>query len=179
MYEKDWSDWEQEQTCYRTGFTQPKKKKRGLVATLLVLAIFLGGISTTFRLLNIELFQNVTENSAVALASVQFSRKTRGIEQAPGLPSLGVTGQEVSTFEQLCYHIPSGFYITQVKTGSAAEQAGLLPGDILLSFEGNPTPTSQSLKDILYTYHAGDCVSLLLYRQGQEVSVTLNLDEAS
>ena len=58
MYEKNWS--EQEQTCYRTGFTQPKKQKRGPVSVLLVLVIFFGGINTAFRLLNIRLFREIT-----------------------------------------------------------------------------------------------------------------------
>jgi len=75
MYEKNWS--EQEQTCYRTGFTQPKKQKRGPVSVLLVLVIFFGGINTAFRLLNIRLFREITSDAAIAPASVQFSGKTR------------------------------------------------------------------------------------------------------
>lgn len=178
MFEKDWPSEEQEQTCYRTGFTQPKKTKRGFMAILLVLAIFLGGVSTTFRLLNIELFRNVTRDSAIAPASVQFSRKSRGMDHTPGLPSLGLTGQEISSFEHICYNIPLGFYITQVKSGSTAEIAGILPGDILLYFNGVRISNVDILKTALYAHSAGDKVTLFLYRQGGEFSVELYLDAA-
>ena len=132
MYHKNWTA--QEQNCYRTGFTQQKKPKRGPLSVLLVLIIFFSGLNTAFRLLNIRLFREITQDAAVAPASVQFSAGGRSAKCAPGLPSLGLTGKAISDFEQQCYEIPSGFYITAVEPGSSAEKAGILPGDILLSF---------------------------------------------
>ncbi|MBR3978113.1 MAG: PDZ domain-containing protein [Oscillospiraceae bacterium] len=174
MYEKNWS--EQEQTCYRTGFTQPKKQKRGPVSVLLVLVIFFGGINTAFRLLNIRLFREITSDAALAPASVQFSGKTRAASGAPGLPALGLTGKEISAFEQQCYEIPKGFYITAVEPGSCAEKAGIQPGDILLYFNNTRASSLNTLKEILYSHTSGDTVKLRLHRSGAEYSVAFRLD---
>lgn len=172
MYE---NNAQQEQTCYRTGFTQPKKSRRGPLAILLVLTIFLGGINTVFRLLNIRLFREITQDSAIAPASVSFSQRSRSAS-APSIPALGLTGTEISSFEQLCYQIPTGFYITEVAPGSAAEKAGILPGDILLRFNGTKTENLETLKNILYAYAAGDSVNLSLFRNNQEYFVELCLE---
>ncbi len=173
MQEKNWT--EQEQTCYRTGFTQPKKPKRGPVAVLLVLVIFFGGMNTAFRLLNIRLFREITQDAAIAPASVQFAQKSRSVDSAPGLPTLGLTGKEVSSFEQLCYEIPTGFYITAVTPGSSAEKAGIQPGDILLYLNDKRTSNLKALKEILYSHAPGDAVKLKLHRSGAEYSVTIYL----
>ena len=174
MYEKHWK--EQEQTCYRTGFTQPKKTHRGPVAVLLMLVIFFGGLNTAFRLLNIRLFREITQDAAVVSSSVQFAGRTRAAEDAPGLPALGLTGKEISAFEQQCYALPSGVYITAVEPGSSAEKAGILPGDILLYFNDTPTSSVNTLEKILYSHAAGETVKLKLHRSGAEYSVKLHLD---
>lgn len=172
MYE---NNWQQEQTCYRTGFTQPRKSYRGPLAVLLVLTIFLGGISTIFRLLNIHLFREITQDSAVAPASVGFSQKNRSVS-VPSIPALGLTGTEISSFEHLCYQIPTGFYITQVTPGSVAERAGILPGDILLRLNETETENLEALERLLVACAPGDSVTLYLHRNNQEFSIELCLD---
>ena len=174
MYNKNWV--EQEQTCYRTGFTQPKKPNRGPVAILLVLVIFFGGLNTAFRLLNIRLFREITQDAAIAAASVQFAGRSRAAENAPELPALGLTGKEITTFEQQCYEIPSGFYITAVAPGCCAEKAGILPGDILLYCNDTPTTNINTLQKILSSHASGDTVKLKLHRSGAEYSVSLCLE---
>lgn len=174
----DKKDWEAEQTCYRTGFTQPKIAKRGPLAILLVLIIFFGGLNTACRLLNIRKFLAFSQNAAVAPASVQFSRGKSGKEQTPGLPALGMTGKEISAFEHQYYRIPTGFYVTKIVPGSAAETAGILPGDVLTCFDGVATPDLDTLKAQLYSCAAGEQVSLTLYRKGAYYSVAVYLDEA-
>ena len=46
-----------EQDYYQTGSTRPPKNNRGLIAVLLVVIIFLGGIVSALSLLNIRLFR--------------------------------------------------------------------------------------------------------------------------
>ncbi len=64
-----------EQSAYRTGSTCPPKSRRGVLAALLVAAIFLCGIATVFGLLNIRLFHNArqaeTENAAFRFSGKQ------------------------------------------------------------------------------------------------------------
>ena len=167
---------QQEQTCYRTGFTQPKKSYRGPLAILLVLTIFFCGINTVFRLLNIRLFREITQNSAIAPASVRFSQQNRSVEP-PSIPALGLTGVEISSFEQLCYRLPTGFYITGVMPGCAAEKAGIIPGDIILRFNGTKAEDLETLKNILQSCAPGDSVCLSLFRNNQEYSVEFCLEQ--
>ena len=67
MYENDWKTEEPtepwEQRTYRTGKTSPPKNRRGLVAVLLVIVIFLGGIVSALSLLNIRLFQKLRKDT--------------------------------------------------------------------------------------------------------------------
>ncbi len=62
------------ENCYQTGNTNPPKNHRGLIAVLMVLVIFLGGIGSALGLLNIHLFRKLKEN-APETASFEFSGK--------------------------------------------------------------------------------------------------------
>ena len=95
-----------------------------------------------------------------------------------GRPSLGITGEMVSSFDQLYYRLPKGFQITEVAEGSCAEAVGLQKGDILLSIDGQSLTDSSLLKSILYLYEPGDEVTVVIYRSGRRYSGTLVLDEA-
>ena len=177
MYKQDWSEADKEQTCYRTGFTQPKKVKRGFLATVLILAIFFSGLNTVFRLLDIRLFRQITKNADIAPSSVRFSTENgRGLTGTPNVPALGISGKSISSFEHLYYNVPAGFYITEVADGSPAKAAGLLPGDVLLYFNGHHTPNLESLEQMIATCSPGETVCLLLHRQNAAHSVEIYLD---
>ena len=65
-----------EQNFYQTGSTRPPKSYRGLIAALLVLVIFLGGIVSALGLLNIRLFKQVSEQTLQEDDPVSFSQQT-------------------------------------------------------------------------------------------------------
>lgn len=178
MYEQDWLNAEQEQTCYRTGFTEPKKTNRGLLAAVLMLAIFLCGLNTAFRLLNIRLFREITRDAGIAPASVQFSaNKDSTPAQPPHVPALGISGENISDFEHLYYNVPVGFYITEVVAGSPANHAGILPGDVLLSLNGHQIPDLAVLEQKIAAYRPGETVRLLLHRQNSEITIDIQLEK--
>ena len=52
---------EEKPNVYKTGSTKPARKHFGLVATLLAVVIFLGGIASAMGFLNIRLFQKINE----------------------------------------------------------------------------------------------------------------------
>jgi serine protease Do len=95
-----------------------------------------------------------------------------------GRPSLGFTVQRLSTFDQLYYGIPQGLYITSVSPVSNASKIGILQGDVLLSFNGQPTADTETLQQLLYSHNAGDTVTLIIYRNGRRYEVILALNEA-
>ncbi len=96
-----------------------------------------------------------------------------------GRPRLGLTLQEISSFDQLYYRIPQGLYITEVEPGSDAAQVGIVPGDILISVDGQRLTTIDALQQLMFRHTAGDPVKLVIYRGGAQYSATVRLDEAA
>lgn len=95
-----------------------------------------------------------------------------------GRPSLGITIQQLSTFDHLYYGIPQGLYISAVAPGSCAEKAGISQGDVLLSFDGHPTTDAETLQQLLYSHNVGDTVKVIIYRGGRRYEATIILAEA-
>ncbi len=95
-----------------------------------------------------------------------------------GRPTIGITGQEISSFDQLYYRIPQGIYITEVAEGSDAQAKGIQPGDILLQFAGARITNSEALKNALYAHQAGDTVTIVIYRNGKQYSVDITLGQS-
>ena len=95
-----------------------------------------------------------------------------------GRPAIGIEGESVSPFYQLYYRLPEGLYITNVTKGSSAEQAGISPGDILISMDSTRITSAEDLKTALYSYEAGDYVTLTIYRSGKRYQVQIVVDEA-
>jgi len=95
-----------------------------------------------------------------------------------GRPALGFAAETVSPFLQMYYGIPQGVYITEVSAGSNAAGIGLAAGDILLSFDGVRITDTDTLITQLYSHDAGDAVQISIYRDGQQYTATLTLDQA-
>ena len=94
-----------------------------------------------------------------------------------GRPSLGISVQSIPGFYQRYYGYPAGLYIGEVEADSPAERAGLLAGDILMSFEGQSVPNVDSLSSLLYGYEAGDTVTIVIYRNRIKYTLELTLGE--
>ena len=94
-----------------------------------------------------------------------------------GRPWLGVTGESFSAFYQRFYRIPKGLYVTEVQSGSPAEEAGMLAGDIILSADGSAVTDMESLDTQLYTHAPGDSMVLVVYRNGRQGTLTVTLTE--
>lgn len=87
---------------------------------------------------------------------------------------LGIQGQDSNL----------GAYIYSVFSGSAAEQAGLKEGDIIIQFEGYDIATMSQLKELLSYYSAGEEVDFLILRPANEeeytkMQITVTLGDAS
>ena len=95
-----------------------------------------------------------------------------------GRPTLGITGEALSTFYQHYYRMPAGLYITQVTSGSPAYEAGIREGDILLSVNGSQILYQEDLDSFLYGAQVGDEVEVVIYRGGKQHQATLTLAES-
>ena len=96
-----------------------------------------------------------------------------------GRPTLGITGESVSSFYQFYYRLPEGLYITEVSPNSSAATAGIKADDILISLDGVRITDSDTLKTQVYTYRPGQTVRAVIYRSGKQYTVTLTVGEVN
>jgi S1-C subfamily serine protease len=64
-----------------------------------------------------------------------------------------------------------GAYIHEVATGSAAEKAGIKPGDVIVGIDDTPINTPAALQEKVNSYRPGDTTTVKVNRGGE----TLNL----
>jgi len=68
-----------------------------------------------------------------------------------------------------------GVRVEDVVPGSAAEAAGIRPGDVLVAFDGEPIDGLRAYSDALKTHSPGDTVRLRVVRDGEELELTATL----
>lgn len=94
-------------------------------------------------------------------------------------PYLGIGTQAVPISENLRERLGlenrSGLMMLTVETGGAAEQAGVLIGDVLLSIDDKPTLDPADVQSALFGKEAGNQVKAKILRGGalQEIEITL------
>ena len=102
---------------------------------------------------------------------IQYSKVLR--------PHIGISGREITESLSKKYNYPIGIYITKVEEFSAAEIAGLKTGDVIVSADGTAVSTMDELNKIKNSHNIGDEMVLNIYRDGQNLDVTLKLKEAN
>ncbi|UCD37704.1 MAG: trypsin-like peptidase domain-containing protein [Fidelibacterota bacterium] len=70
-----------------------------------------------------------------------------------------------------------GFIITRVDNRSPGDRAGLKPGDVILEVNGRIVSTKRDILSVIEEdlLRAGDALNLLIWREGKEISVSLEL----
>lgn len=92
---------------------------------------------------------------------------------------LGISLQTVTDQFAQMYNLPQGIYVLDVTEDSPAQQAGLLTGDIITSFDGERITSWEDLEGTLQYYGAGTTVTLKIKRpengeyKDMEISLTL------
>ena len=61
---------------------------------------------------------------------------------------------------------PKNIIVTGVVKTSAADEAKILPGDVIISIDNNVIKKTQDLIDFLKTTQAGDIITAKIYRNG-------------
>jgi len=91
-------------------------------------------------------------------------------------PYLGVTYQMISEYEALYYaDVVPGALILRVDPDSPANTAGLKRGDILTQF--GEVDVDRPLADIIQEHEVGEEIELVVYRDGEEVTLNVTLGE--
>jgi len=132
------------------------------------------------QIIGIHTFRQEAEGSGFAIPSASLKQVVDQLiaqGYVSGRPTLGITGEAITEFDQYYFHIPAGLYIDEIDYASDAYVQELAPGDILISIDGVPVPNQQALDAIVYSHAIGDVVTALVYRDGQEQTITLTVTE--
>ena len=90
--------------------------------------------------------------------------------------------QEYNSFSGLIYsrrnNLPQGAYVELVEEGSSAERAGLQSNDIITKLGEKTIGSYTDLTSALYGYSAGDTAEVTVFRDEEEITLTITFDEA-
>ena len=90
---------------------------------------------------------------------------------------LGIRLQALDATTAQLYGMPQGAYVRSVDEDSAAAEAGLLHGDIIVSFDGQRISSTVELTNAMEYYRAGETVKMTIKRiiDGEYRSVELEI----
>jgi serine protease Do len=94
-----------------------------------------------------------------------------------GRPQFGITGVTVTESDAQHYNMPQGVYVYSVTDGSAAYEAGIRQGDVIIAVEGEEIKDMDSLNEAKNKHNAGDTIKITIFRAGEEITVDLTLQE--
>jgi len=94
---------------------------------------------------------------------------------------LGITTTDLSQEDAERFDLPvdSGAIVRDVESGSAAEEAGMRRGDIIVALGDAPIENTGDLLGALRDYRPGDTAELTLVRDGDEQTLSVTLGERS
>ncbi len=92
---------------------------------------------------------------------------------------LGIAGIDIDQMTAYQYNMPTGVYIARVESGTGAESAGLVKGDVVTGFDGKDIYTMSEIQQALMSHKVGDTVTVKVARASknysiEEVTITLS-----
>ena len=102
----------------------------------------------------------------------QYFEEARRLQSGPAA-ARGYLGDEAYDRYLFASGLPNRIFVNNVIATSAAEQAGLQQGDIVLSYGGEPVFTTDELVRLRSSGDAGSTVTMRIMRDGQSMEVTL------
>ncbi len=95
-------------------------------------------------------------------------------------PYLGITSVSVTPALAAAYGLPvsRGVLVVDVESGGPADQAGIQPGDIIVRLDDRDISSTDDLQAALSTHQPGDEVTLVVNRNGRELSLRVTVGTA-
>jgi serine protease Do len=90
---------------------------------------------------------------------------------------LGIVVEEAPEEMLSRWDLPGGVLVRDVKPGSAADDAGLMPGDVITAVGATPVRSLEAFQRIVDELKAGASVPLRLIRRGSPLFIGLKLED--
>lgn len=130
-----------------------------------------------------------TAGAAAVLAPVAFGQATTTLKRAQASRAfaigsgsrLGVSVREVEDEDAKSgrLSVAAGAVVEDVSSGSPAEKAGLRQGDVIVEFDGERVRSARQLTRLVQETPAGRKVVGIVVRDGQRVTLTIELREGT
>ena len=101
----------------------------------------------------------------------------RGDQAFLGVNTTDVAGESPAVRAEFGITVDEGAFVQSLVPDSAAADAGLEPGDVIVSVNGEETPDSASVGAIIRRLAPGDEVTMEVVRDGEPVEVTATLGQ--
>jgi serine protease Do len=92
-------------------------------------------------------------------------------------PYLGVSVETITNDMAQQNNCPVGVGVDSVVAGSAAEAAGIHPGDIILELDGTKLTTNNDLVNNVAKHKVGDSIKLKVWRNGSTITISVTVGE--
>ena len=93
--------------------------------------------------------------------------------------NLGITVREVNSELAKQNNLPKeGLWVVGVTENSPAAKAGIQPSDLIIKFDGKEVKTFDELSKLKSNKNAGDKVEVVVYSNGKNVSLSMQLAES-
>lgn len=86
-----------------------------------------------------------------------------------------VSPQQQRSILNLPEDVTEGIVVAEVQPGSSAEEAGMEPNDVIVSFNGEEVGNGVKLRQEIYDTEVGDEVEVEFYREGERQSTTITM----
>ena len=126
---------------------------------------------------------NTAKIKTEGVEGIGFSIPINGVKdrlEALSKPILriGIVARDITPAYAESNDLPSGeyVYVIQVQENTPAEKAGIMPGDMIISFDGEQVKTVSEINMIKERHNAGDQVEMVLIRDGEERIIQIILE---
>ncbi|MCS7152547.1 MAG: Do family serine endopeptidase [Bacteroidia bacterium] len=111
--------------------------------------------------------------ASIAQKVVEDLRKYGKVQRA----LLGVMVENLTSERQSELEVPvsQGAYVSDVYGGSAAEEAGLKAGDVIVEIDGKPVHSASELTELVARHRPGDQIKITYYRGNKRMQTTARL----
>ena len=100
---------------------------------------------------------------------IQYSKVKR--------PFIGIVGMDLDKKTADANKLVVGVYVKSIEDFSAAEKAGLKPGDVIVEFDGKKIKTMDELNEIKNSHKIGDELKIKVNRNNEDKELTIILGE--